>query len=75
MTSDMSNTKTTGNWQVKRASVSERDNGLYLEGFNYYTGQNFFWHVTASVNNPEYDFTDCDWQSGALTVGTRLLGK
>lgn len=73
----MSTTQATGNWQVKRASVSERNGGLYLEGFNYHTGAAFFWHVDskASLSNPEYDFAGCDWQPGALTVGARILAK
>lgn len=77
MLPDMSNAKVTGNWQVTRASVSDRNGGLYLEGFNHHTGLEFFWHVNskASLSNPEYDFTGCDWQPGALTVGARILDK
>ncbi len=77
MLSDMSNVKTTGNWQVKRASVSERNGGLYLEGFNHHTAEPFFWHIDtkAGLDNPEYDFAGCDWQPGSLTVGARILDR
>lgn len=65
-------------WQVLRASVSERNCGLYVEGINHETTdpmfRTFFWHVGKdSLKDTRFDFSGCEFAPGALTVAARLL--
>jgi len=70
----MSNT-TTKCWSISRASVSERNGGLLVEGTNTETGGPIYWHVKESIVDARYDFSGCDWQPGALTVAARILDR
>lgn len=65
--------KSTGNWEVKKASLSPMNGGLYLEGFNHFEARPFFWHVREGLDHPEYDWSTCEFAPGARECGARVV--
>jgi len=67
-------------WQVLKASVSARNGGLYVEGINHESTdplfRTFCWHIGKdSLKDTRFDFSSCQFASGALTVAARLLER
>ena len=64
-------------WEVRRASVSERNGGLLVEGINHDAtdrlGREFYWHIRESVSDQRYDFSGCEFIGNARKVYDRLL--
>lgn len=67
-------------WEVREASCSDRNGGLYIHGINHdaveSVDREFHWHVGAkSIDNPRYDFSGCKFAEGAEARYRRMLEK
>jgi hypothetical protein len=74
----MENIKT--GWEVTKASVSQRNGGLYVQGINHETTDPLFktfgWHIQyESLKDGRFDFSGCMFEGNAQEVHQRLLAK